>query len=233
VERVAENKINALLPEYVGPADRYASRVRGSPGAIARGRMKSVHVDGVNVRLSEELTADHLALDLVEVDVDTRSRRLSRIGSVAFAAALGEENLNRYVRARRPDIAGLRVTLPPAAAGGSSVAQATVYARPEIFGVAAAPIAVDGRITPRPGGDQLDFVPGSARVSVVPVPAPALRFLAERLNPVVDLTTLRIPVRVERTELRDGKLVLTGRVDPEDLLRLGGAESPPVGDPPR
>ena len=219
VERQAERRINALLPEYVGPAQKYSSRVRGDVGALARGRARHVHVDGVQVRLDEALTVDTLALDLGDVEVDTKAGRLRAIRSIAFSATLREANLNRYVRARRAEIPDLQVELRPAGA--------LVRARPEVLG-AGVPIQVEGTITPRAGGRLLDFSPGAARVSVVPVPASVLQYLARELNPIVDLSTLRVPVRVARTRTEQGVLILEGDVDPADLLRAagGGASAP-------
>jgi hypothetical protein len=216
VERIAERRVNALLPEVIGPADRYATRVRGdSPGALSRGRMRRVHVDGVGVRLSETLTVDTLVLDLDQVAVDLKARRLRGVERVTFRASVGEENLNRYLRAQRPDIPGLRVALGPS--------RATVHARPQLLGISTVPVSVDGAVTPRAGGRFLDFIPNGAQVSIVPVPAPVLRYLSEKVNPVIDLTAVRIPVRVERVEIRSGTLLLGGSVAPEDLLRLAAA----------
>ena len=101
-------------------------------------------------------------------------------------------------------------------------------ARPEFAGVSLpVPLVVRGTLTPRPGGAQLDFTPSRAQVSVVPIPGGLVRFAAERLNPLVDLGVLKIPVRVEATEVRDGALFLRGTVDPADLLRAANAASPP------
>lgn len=217
VERVAERKVNDILPGYVGPADKYSTRVRGNPDALRRGRMRSVHVDGVNVRLTEDLTADALRLDLENVDVDTGTKRLRSVERVTFLAMLGEASLNRYIKARRPEIRDLRVEL--------GAADATVHATPEILGVALTPIAVKGTVTPRDGGSLLDFTPGSGRVAVVPVPAALLAYLAQNLNPVVDLSTLRIPIRVEKSEIKDRAVYLTGTIDPADLIRASATAS--------
>lgn len=212
VERIAERKVSELLPGVIGPADKYASRVRGSASALRAGRLRSVHIEGVNVRLTDDLTVDLLTLDLGDVHVDTRAGVLERVGSAVFRARLGEANLNRYARARRPGIAGLRLSLR----NGNVVAQA----RPELFGVPIVPIEVAGSVVPRPGGRELDFVPGGARVSVLSVPAPVLRFIAENLNPVVDLSTVRVPIRVETATVEgDVALVLAGSVAPGDLVQ--------------
>ncbi len=225
-ERVAEKRINTLLPQYIGPADRYSTRVRETTSGLLRGRLRRIHVDGVNVRMSDELTLDHLALDISDVSVDAKGQRVQSVGAIRVAATLGEANLNRYLRARRPDIAGLQV--------GLGAGEATVRATPEIASLFGVPLQVRGSLQPRPGGALLDFVPGSARVSIVPVPGPVLRFVGERLNPVVDLQSVRAPFRVEQIELRPGAAVLTGSADPAMLLASAAARrsgSPPDAGP--
>ena len=217
VERVAERRVNALLPVFLGPAEKYSTRVRGKTGALTRGRLRSVHIVGTGVELSPELTLDTLTLDLTGVDVDTKAGNLRSVESVAFGATLGEVGLNRYLRARRPDVPGLRVDIR-----GSEV---IVHAQPEVLELAAVPIRVRGTVTPRGGGSTMDFTPGGANVSVVPIPTPVLGYLARRVNPIVDLSALRIPVRIERSDIRQGVLHLSGTVDPAALLRAGSAGS--------
>jgi hypothetical protein len=214
-ERVAEKRINALLPEYLGPADRYSTRVRETTSGLLRGRLRRVEVNGVNVRLSDDLTVDHLALHISDVSVDTRAQRIQSVGAIRVAATVGETNLNRYLRARRPDIAGLQVRL--------GTGEATVRATPEVADLFGVPLQVRGVLRPRSGGALLDFVPGGARVSIVPIPGPVLRFVGERLNPVVDLQTLHAPFRVEQITLRPGAAVLTGSADPAMLLASAAA----------
>ena len=219
-ERIAERRVNALLPQYLGPADRYQTRVRDTASGLLRGRMRHVHVEGRRVRVSDDLTLDNLTLDLANVSVDTRAKRLKSIEAIAFTATLGEAGANRYLRARRADLPELSVRFRPG--------EATVRARPEFAGVSLPiPLVVRGTLTPRPGGAQLDFTPSGAQVSVVPIPGGVVRFAAERLNPLVDLGVLKLPVRVEAVEVREGTLFLRGTVDPADLLRAANASAVP------
>ncbi len=218
VERMAERRLNPLLPAFLGPAEKYSTRVRGNPGALSRGRLRSVHIEGIGVQVSSELTLDTLTLDLKGVDVDTKAGSLRDVESIAFGATLGEAGLNRYLRARRPDVAGLRVEI--------GAADMTVHAQPEVLELASVPVRVRGTVAPHTGGSLLDFTPGGARISVVPVPAPVLGYLARRVNPIVDLSTLRLPVRVERAEVRQGMLRLSGTVDPGAVVRAARSASP-------
>lgn len=212
IERVAEKRLNERLRSLIGPADRYATRVRGGE-SLLRGRARSVHVDGWNVRVTEDLIFDAVAFDLADVEADRDTGQIRRLGSVAFAAELGEENLMRYVRSRRINIPELRLRLDESAI--------TVSGRPEVFGFSPARVSVSGNLAPRPGGSGtlLDFTPSRARVAIVPIPGPVLRYVAERLNPVLDLSTFPIPVRVSGAEVQNGRLRVRGSVDPEEVIR--------------
>jgi hypothetical protein len=222
-ERVAEKRINALLPQYLGPADRYSTRVRETTSGLLRGRLRRIHVDGVNVRMSDELTVDHLALDISDVSVDAKAQRIQSVGAIRVAATLGEANLNRYLRARRPDIAGLQVRL--------GAGEATVRATPEVADLFGVPLQVRGSLQPRPGGVLLDFVPGSARVSIVPVPGPVLRFVSERVNPCSGPAKRACPVpgRTDRTAAGRGRADRIGRSGHAACVGCGAA----IGQIPR
>ncbi|MBC8104036.1 MAG: DUF2993 domain-containing protein [Cytophagales bacterium] len=216
-ESKAEKAVNDLLPSFLGPADKYATRIRGdSAGAVLRGRLQSVHIEGDNVRFEDGLVIDRLTMDFDSVSVDTRARKLTSIGAARFTARIGVANLNRYVTANRPTLAGLIIALGPGTA--------SVEARPEVlanFGISGVkvPITVDGRLAPTPDGTQLDFVPGTARLSVLPIPRPLIDYLARALNPAVDLSTLPIPVRIHGVEIKPDGVYLQGTASSEGLLR--------------
>lgn len=210
IERVAEGRLSDLLPALLGPADRYATRVRGGD-SLLRGRARSVHVDGWNVRATDELTLDTVALDLTEVEADRKTGQIRRLESVAFTATLGEENLARYVQSRRLGIPDLRLRL-----GESGI---TVSGRPEVLGLAPLRVSVTGNLTPEGDGTRLAFTPDRARVAILPIPGAVLRYLADRLNPVLDLSSFRVLVHVSRVEARGGKLHLWGSVDPDEVIR--------------
>lgn len=212
IERVAEGRLNDRLRALIGPADRYATRVRGGE-SLLRGRARSIHVDGWNVRVTEDLTLDAVAFDLTDVEADRNTGQIRRLKSVAFAAELGEANLARYVASRRLGIPELRLRV--------GERDLTVSGRPEVLGFSPARVAISGNLAPRPsgGGTLLDFTPSGARVAIVPIPGPVLRYLADRLNPVLDLSGFPIPLRVSGVEARAGRLHIRGSVDPEEVMR--------------
>lgn len=228
-ESKAEKAVNDLLPSFLGPADKYTTRVRGkSIGAVMRGRLDSVRIEGTNVRLDDGMTIDDLTMDFQSISIDTASQKISHLGSAEFAARIGPANLNRYVTVKRPALAGVVITL--------GTRSATVEARPALlarYGVAGlkVPVSVEGRLVPSDDGTKLDFVPAGARVSVLPIPRPAIDYLARTLNPAVDLSSLPIPVRILEAEIKPDGVYLQGNAPPEDLLKAANKAALPSSEP--
>ena len=211
-EREAEKAILRLLPDYLGPAKRYTAKVRGkSLGAISRGHLREVRIVGYDVRLTDELTVRELTLDADEVAVDLKSRTLQGVTQALFSARIDPAPLDAMARKRRPKLLDLKLRLT-----GKWV---EVTLRPEVFGYPTVPITVLGTLAPRGGGRALDFEPDRGRLGVVPIPEALLDFVAERLNPVVDLSALTVPIRVDRAEVSGGSLVLSGNIPPDRLAR--------------
>ena len=211
-EREAERAILRLLPEYLGPAKGYAVRVKGkSLGAISRGHLREVRIAGTDVRLTDELTVRELTVDADEVAVDLKTRSLQGVSQALFSARIDEAPLDAMARKRRPKLLDLKLRLT-----GKWV-EATV--RPEVFGYPTIPITVRGTLAVRSGGRALDFSPDRGRLSVVPIPEALLDFVAERLNPVVDLSGLSVPLQIQRAEVAGGALTLSGTIPPDRLAR--------------
>ncbi|MGC4044579.1 MAG: DUF2993 domain-containing protein [Armatimonas sp.] len=211
-EQQAEKAILKLLPEYLGPAKSYRTQVKGkSLGAVMRGRLREVHIVGEQVQLTDELTVRELTIDAEEVAADMKTRSLKGEGKATFIARIDERPLDSMAHKRRPKLADLRLTLR------GRYVQVTV--RPEVFGYPTLPITVDGTLAVRGGGKSLDFEPDRGRLTIIPIPEPVLDFVAERLNPVVDLSALTVPIRIEKAETVGGQLVLSGTIPPDEISR--------------
>ena len=211
-EREAEKAIVRLLPSYLGPARAYSVNVKGkSLGAIVRGRLREVHIMGDGVQLTEELTVRRLTVDADQVATDLKARTLQGVSQARFTAQIEERSLDSMARRRRPKLLDLKLRL--------TGRQVEVTVRPEVFGHPTIPITVLGSLTPRSGGTALDFEPDRGRLAIVPIPQALLDFVAERLNPVVDLSGLSVPIRVERADVEAGALTLTGSIPPDRLAR--------------
>mgnify|MGYP000940575846 CR=1 FL=1 len=211
VENKAEKAINEMLPQYLGPAKRWSSRVSGKTGAMLRGRLGKVRIEGEDVTLAPGLVVEKLTVDLEDVSVDRGAGQLQDVGKTVFTARLSEAMLNRYVRMYRPTLRDLNITT---AADG----RLTVRARPELFGYPTLPVEVRGTLRPGGGGAWLDFDPDRAKLSVVPIPVFVAEHIADRLNPAVDLSDLALPIVVEGVQVEQGALTLSGRVPSDALL---------------
>lgn len=212
-EKKAEKAVAELLPEYLGPAERYQVKVKAdSLGALMRGRVRTVTIKGTKVQLLPDCTVAELGIEASEIEVDRNTHSLKSVGEAHFTARIEERELDRLVRARRPKLADLRVSLR-----GTFV---TVKVTPELFGYPTLPVQVEGSLLSRGGGVLMDFEPDRARLVVVPIPKPVLDYVAERVNPIVDFSNLKAPIRVEKAEVRGGALILSGYIPPESVTNV-------------
>jgi hypothetical protein len=212
-EKKVERAIEELLPGYLGPAKKYSVQVQTkSLGALMRGRVKSVHIDGKEVSLRPDLIAETLTIDAKEIEIDRAKQTISNVGEARFTARIREASLRQFVQAHRPKLAALKVSLR-----GS---QLEVNVTPEVFGYPTVPISVVGSLLSRNDGAMLDFEPDQARLTILPIPKPILSFVAEKLNPMVDFSDLKAPIRVERAEVRGGALILSGFIPSEEITKL-------------
>jgi len=213
-QRKAEQGINGFLPQYLGPADKYETKVSGSFSALSAGRVGGIRITGTNVRVSPDLTVNNLQLNLTDVETGAGkngARTLTKVGGATFAVRLSGANLTAYGRARRPDLSNLKIeTINGVLA---------LSARPQLAGYPLATIRVEGSLSPRPeNGSQLDFSPDKARLSIVPLPIALVEYVTEKFNPAVDLSEMRLPVTARRAFIENDFLVIEGDVPPEVMV---------------
>ena len=210
VQETAAHKIADRLPSVLGPAVRYDVQVDADPFALARGRARTVHVQGVGVQLSPSLTLDTLSADVSDVSFDTKTQKLSHLGQTNFTASLSQANLTRYLSSTKPRLPGLEVTLLPDA----------VEARVPVsaFGVQTT-AALSGSLHPNPDDPQrLDFVASGAQLGRVPVPAALVNLALDAVNPLLDLSGLKAPLTVTEAKISNAKLVLSGTANLSGLV---------------
>ncbi len=205
VQETAAHKIADVLPSALGPAAHYDVQVDGDPFALARGRARAVHVQGVGVQLSPSLTLDSLHADVQDVSFDTKTRKLSHLGQTAFTASLGQENLSRYLAQSKPLLPGLVVSLLP------NVIEAQVPVSALGLQTSA---QLSGSLRPDPADPRrLDFVANAAQVGNVPVPSSLVNLALDSVNPLLDLSGLKAPLAVKEAKVQDRQLVLSGTAD--------------------
>lgn len=198
-QTIVAHKIADALPQAIGPAAHYDVQVSGDVLGLARGRARGVRIVGQDVQMTPAVTLDALTLEARGIVFDTKSRQVQSIGSGSFAATLGQVHLTEYLLRVRPN---LSVML------GAGDMQATL---PVAFGPVHTTVAVRGTLTPTaPGASTLDFVADRARLGVLPVPAFAVNAALQAVNPVLDLSRVKVPIGVQSADVVGEQLTIRG-----------------------
>lgn len=212
INRAAERRIRDLLPAMLGEARDYQVRVSSAPERTLRGRLANVRIEGADVQLANGLLLDRLTLNLRGVEVDTRQKRVHRIGQAQFQATLREASLDEYFAGEAPQgesIRKIRIALEPDAS--------VILTAERIVAGVGVPFRIQGtfRIAP-PCRIELD--PERLTVVGVPIGGIVLRFVKSRLEAAFDLRALPFPVSLTGVRAIRGALHLTGTVDTAALL---------------
>ncbi|BDI33808.1 hypothetical protein CCAX7_58590 [Capsulimonas corticalis] len=208
-QHIAERKITGALPRILGPAQSYDVHVTGDAFALSRGRAKRVQIAGTQVQLTPSLTMDSLNLDASDLSFDTQSKTLQNIGGLGFQASLGQASLNRHLAQTKGADSGLQVTLR------ENDMEASVPV--SVLGLRTT-ARLSGGLSPHPGAaSKLDFHADGAHLGVVPLPAALLNVALDRLNPVLDLSEVKIPLSVTSATVEHGMLKVTGTAEASHL----------------
>ena len=197
VERILESE----LPKRVGPARKYEVRLDRKGMDLARGRLGKVDVTGLDVQTDDGLVIPQLGLQMEDVKLALASRSLESVAKSLFSASLGEEAVTRYVQKR----AGVGVRDVRVAFRDS---QLHVKATPELLGFGL-PSEVSGKPVLN-GEDAIDFRASRVSVLGIRVPRLAVDELERKINPVVDLSGLKLPVRITDLRVQGSRLVADG-----------------------
>ncbi len=211
VNRGAERRVRDALPDLLGPAKQYRVHVGSAPGRTVQGRLGTVTIDGVDVRLSNGLLLDLLHLDLRGVAIDTRRGRVERVESAAFSATLGEASLDEFLAGESPPDSPLRKVRLHLADNAVTIAGQRV-----ILGLDA-PFQLTGPVRVA-GPQRIEIDPTRLTVVGIPFQGVVLRFLKGRFESAIDLSRLPFPVRLSSVQAAPGRLILQGSADVSPLL---------------
>ncbi len=204
-QTTAAHRIADALPRAIGPARHYDVQVEGDTFALARGHAARIHVVGQAVTVAPDITLDTLDLDARGVSFDPSTRRITHVDGAAFTATVGQDDLSRYIGAHRLGLPALAVRLRDTDA---------VADLPLTFHDLHTEATVSGTLAPDTAQpDHLDFVADGASVGVVPVPAALVNAALRLVNPVFDLSQIKIPLTVTQVSIVHGQVVLRGTAD--------------------
>lgn len=200
--KIAEG-IEESLPQYIGPAKKYTVKASGPSEPMLRGKFEHLHIEGVEVQISQNLTVDRLEVDMDKVEADPNTRQIRSVASTVFKAEVSEKYINTYICAARPDIEGLTLDLKEG--------KLTVTARPSVLG-----IGVEFKVTGKPiiaGKDKINFVADSASLAKLPIPALVVNKVLDRMNPVLDLGEMQFPVALTNIAIKKDVVVINGKAE--------------------
>jgi hypothetical protein len=196
-----ESIIERELPRRVGPARRYDVRLGSEGTDLARGLLGSVDVTGVDVRTKDGLVIPDMSLHMEGVKVGLGSRSLESVARSAFSAALTPDVVTRFIRKRAgADVKDVRVQFRKG--------QLVVAGTPALMGFDL-PSEVSGKPVLN-GDDAVDFRASAVSVLGLRLPRFAIDELEKQINPVVDLSGLKLPVRITGLRVRGDRLVADG-----------------------
>ncbi len=129
-----------------------------------------------------------------EGDIETTSRR-----STALSARLYKSDLNKLLAKKESGVTNLHIEFE----NNRLVLTATYQL---IFGHN---LRMVGRLELK-DHRRVDFVPTAASANGIPLPAGPLRQVLSKLNPLIDFHELPLQPRVEKIEIRDEYILVTG-----------------------
>jgi len=191
------------LPKRVAEADRWEVKLSRDGNDLSAGKFARLDVKGVNLRLPDGLTIGEASLTLQDLKVNMAMRSLESIGQGQLVGRLAAGDIERYLRQRGPArLKDVRVTFQDGQIQMGGIADL------RRLGI---PVEVAG--LPQARGSEIDFQADRVEVARFRLPRVAVRELERRVNPIVDLRRLKIPVNVTRVTLQDDRLVLEAALD--------------------
>jgi hypothetical protein len=198
--RSLEGSIRARLPRLIGPADRYEVVVSRSTAGLMAGRIPWIEIRGQNVRAIPGLNLDDLSVRLQGVRFNRADHTVREIEQSQFEAGIAAGSIERSIRSRSSRLRDARVSILNG--------EVRVHAAPALLGLRV-PIAVEGRPVLH-GTTAIDFE--ASRVSVLRLGLPefVMRRLEGHINPLVDLSTLSLPVHLTAVRIDGDRVVVDG-----------------------
>lgn len=208
-QRRAEREILAVLPDLIGPAEKYEVDVKGSASGIVRGRFTSIAILGINVQPLDLPPLARMEAFIEDMDFDISNRRVRSSGRATWKGWMADSELKTILEGRIPLISSL-----------------TVQSRPNL-------VEINGQVTVRgiTGQGRVRAVPSVRNnreiwlrpIQVeslgigVPIPGWGQRQIENLINPVYIIESKEIPLEVARIVPEEGRLRLEGTFDPKAL----------------
>lgn len=200
VRRRVERRAERRLPSLLGPADRYAVRIVGTRDAeLVRGQARRVEVEGDRIRARGQMLVDSLRLSIHDLRYTGGEPYPVSIGRSDLAVEFTDQALNDYLAVYQPRYQ------PSVRFEPDRVHVRMVYG----FLGKPTPISAVGRFQVE-DGVRLHFEAEKVDLSFINQPGFGERFVEERVNPLLDMTEIDFPARLESVTVLAGRIRACG-----------------------
>jgi hypothetical protein len=196
----AERRITDKLEDLIGPADQYRVRLRGARDAeIVVGRIRLIEIEGWNVRAGEQIDLASVRLVVRDLRYHAPPDERISVGSSELEIHLTEASLNDYLRRQHPDLQ------PVVHLNDGTVTLKGMF---RLLGIPT-PIETEGRLVVV-DRTRVEFRADTVRLSIDPIPGVGNEYVESRLNPLINVARLKLPLRLDSVELQNGRMIVRG-----------------------
>lgn len=200
VRRGIERRIERKLESRVGPADRYRVRIlKTRDSELVLGRAHHVEIEAENVFARHQIRVAWLRMRLFDLIYEGGEPSFVSIKHSDVEIHFTEQALNDYLDTYH------RRYSPEVRLNGDRVHVQMVY---NFLGKPTTLVA-SGRFLVQ-DGTRLVFDADTADVAFLNTPGFGEKFVEDRVNPLLDLTRIDFPARLESVEIREGRLRAKG-----------------------
>lgn len=196
----AESRITDRLEALIGPADRYQVKVsRTKDAEIVVGRVRRIEINGWHVHAGEQIELESVHLVLENLRYRAAPGEQVSVSGSELVIHLTETALNDYLRRQHPS------SQPVVRLNNGTV---TLKGTLRFLGVPT-PIETEGRLE-IVGKRRIEFRADQVRLAIDPVPGIGREYIEKQLNPLIDVTRLKLPLQLDSIHIRSGRIVVRG-----------------------
>lgn len=220
--RLAEKRVEAQLPRLIAPAKRYRVTLLGRHERMFQGKVKAARIVGEGVEIQQGLTLRELVVELEDIEYRRDAPLRAKQGS--FHATLEDEVLQSYLSDLLPPVRSpwnlvvsrldnLRIR----SRAGEIRLSIDVYTRLSVKLSA----ELSGKLRLKEG-TQIWFEDTEMKVVGLSVPEKVRDLLSEMFlnRPLIDLSGVKAPIRIERVAIGEGTLMFEGAVLVDRLAEM-------------
>jgi hypothetical protein len=196
----AEKRIEQKLEELIGPADSYKVRVRRTKdGEIVVGRIRRIEIDGRHVHAGEQIELESVHIVLEDLRYHAPPEERVSVRNSQLVIHLTETALNDYLHRQQKD------SQPEVHLNDGTV---TLKGMIRLLGVPT-PFETEGRLEVV-DGRRVEFRAERLPTDIDATPGIGNEYVELRLNPLIDVARLKLPLRLDSVNIQSGRIIVRG-----------------------